>query len=60
MEAIISHFAVGMIGFFLGGLVMFILGSLKTNSLNDQIDDLNDVNLKLYLEVKAYEKICEE
>ena len=38
---------------------MFILGSLKTNMLNEEIEELNDANLKLYLRVKAYDKMYE-
>ena len=53
MEGFISHLAVLLLGLFLGGLIMFILGSLRMNGLNDHIDDLKK-------ELREYDIICEE
>ena len=52
-EIFINHWASVSIGFFLGGLLMFILSCLHHAKYYDEMIDLKK-------ELKAYEEVCDE
>ena len=53
VTAIVNYWCAGIIGFFVGGLAMFILSCLHHARYYEEM-------IKLKAELKAYEKVCEE